>query len=72
MSDVPAPETQHQRTERGRLRTRGRSTEDDSWCTLLTVQEIDSSWTVCGPAPGVRLCPVAMVVLGETILERAR
>ena len=66
------PETQHQQRERGRLTTRGRSTDDGSWTTLLVVHELDGAWTIHGlGAPGVTLSPADMVALAESILERA-
>jgi hypothetical protein len=71
VTDVP--ETQHHKPERGRLTTRGRSTDDGSWCTLLVVHEIDGSWTIHGlGAPGVTLSQADMVLLVEAIAERAR
>ncbi len=67
------PETQHQQHERGRLTTRGRSTDDGSWTTLLLIHELDGAWTIHGlGAPGVKLSQADMVTLVEQIVERAR
>jgi hypothetical protein len=70
---LDVPETQHQQRERGRLTTRGRSTDAGSWTTLLVVHELDGSWTIHGlGAPGVQLAKADMTALAEAILERAR
>ena len=70
---INVPDTQHQQRERGRLTTRGRSTDDGSWTTLLVVHELDGAWTIHGlGAPGVKLSQADMVTLVEQILERAR
>ena len=67
------PETQHQRTERGRLTTRGRRTDDGSWTTLLLIHELDGAWTIHGlGAPGVKLSQADIVTLVEQILQRAQ
>ncbi|HZA16187.1 MAG TPA: hypothetical protein VE645_04710 [Pseudonocardiaceae bacterium] len=67
------PETQHQQRERGRLTTRGRSTDDGSWTTLLVINELNGAWTFHGlGAPGVKLSQADMVTLVEQILVRAR
>jgi hypothetical protein len=64
---------EHQQRERGRLTTRGRSTDDGSWTTLLLIHELDGAWTIHGlGAPGVKLSQADMVTLVEQILERAR
>jgi hypothetical protein len=64
-------ETQHQRTERGRMAVQGRCTDDGSRCTLLVIHELDGAWTFHGlGAPGVRLSAVDMVELATAILER--
>lgn len=69
MNDVS--DIQHQQRERGRLTTRGRSTDDNSWTTLLVIHELDGAWTIHGlGAPGVKLSPVDMVELATAILER--
>ena len=71
MNDVS--DIQHQQRERGRLTTRGRSTDDGSLTTLLLVHELDGSWTFHGlGAPGVTLSKADTVALVEQILERAR
>jgi hypothetical protein len=65
------PETQHQRTERGRLTAHGRRTDDGSRCTLLVINELDGAWTFHGlGAPGMRLSAIDMVELATVILER--
>lgn len=69
---IDLPETHYQR-ERGRLSARGRGTEGGGWCTMLAVQQADSSWTVrISPWPGVTLAKADMVALAEAILECAR
>lgn len=71
MTDVP--EIHQHRPERGRLTTRGRSTDDGSWTTLLVVHETDGSWTIHGlGAPGVTLSAADMIALVEAISGRAR
>ncbi len=61
------------RSTNGGLTTRGRSTDDGSWTTLLVVHEDDGSWTFHGlGAPGVTLPAADMVALAESILKRAR
>ena len=70
---IDVPETEHKQRERGRLTTRGRSTDDNSWTTLLLIHELDGAWTIHGlGAPGVKLSQADMVTLVEQILERAR
>jgi hypothetical protein len=70
---IDVPEMEHQQRERGRLTTRGRTTDDGSWTTLLLVHELDGAWTIHGlGAPGVKLSQADMVTLVEQILERAR
>lgn len=69
---IDVSETQHQRTERGRVVVQGRRTDDGSRCTLLVIHETDGSWTFHGlGAPGVRLSAVDMVELATAILERS-
>jgi hypothetical protein len=67
------PETQHQRTERGRVTALGCRTDSSERCTLLVVNEIDGAWSFHGlGAPGVKLSQTDTVALAEAILERAR
>lgn len=69
---IDVSETQHQRTERGRLTAHGRRTDDGSRCTLLVIHELGGAWTVHGlGAPGVRLSGADTVALWEWILDRA-
>ncbi|MCA1703842.1 MAG: hypothetical protein LC808_11490 [Actinobacteria bacterium] len=70
---IDVPETQHQRTERGRLTARGRRTDDGSMSTLLVIHELDGSWSFHGlGAPGVKVSQTDTVALAESILQRAR
>ena len=67
------PETQQQRTERGRVTAIGRRTDSGERCTLLVVNETDGAWSFHGlGAPGVKLSQTDTVALAEAILERAR
>jgi hypothetical protein len=52
--DIPdVPTSLHSQRERGRLHAQGRSTDDNSKCTLLVIHEADSSWAIHGlGAPG--------------------
>ncbi len=68
-----APETYRHKPERGRLTTRGRSTDDGRPTTLLVVHETNGGWTIHGlGAPGVTLDKVDLVGLCESIVGRAR
>lgn len=71
---IDVPDIEHQQRKRGRLTTRGRSTDDGgSMTTLLMVHELDGAWTLHGlGAPGVQLAQADMIALAEQILERAR
>jgi hypothetical protein len=70
---IDLPDIEHQQRERGRLTTRGRTTDDGSRTTLLVVHELDGSWTIHGlGAPGVKLSAAEMVALCEQILAGAR
>jgi hypothetical protein len=70
---IDVPDIEHQQRERGRLTTRGRSTDDNRWTTMLLIHELDGAWTIHGlGAPGVKLSKADMVTLAEQILERAR
>ena len=70
---IDVPDIEHQQRECGRLTTRGRSTDDGSWTTLLVIHETDGSWAFHGlGAPGVKLSQTDTVALAESILERAR
>lgn len=71
MIDVPE-ETHRDKTELGRLTTRGRSIDDGSGTTLLLVHETDGSWSVHGLGAGVTLAAGDMVALATAVLERAR
>ena len=68
---IDLPETQHQRTERGRVTVLGRRTDSGERCTLLVINELDGSWSFHGlGAPGVKLSKADTVALAESILER--
>jgi hypothetical protein len=70
---IDVPETVHSQRERGRLHAQGRRANDNSWCTLLVIHEMDGSWAIHGlGAPGVRLSKAEMIGLAEAILGRAR
>ena len=67
------PETQHHRTERGRVIAIGRRTDSGERCSLLVINELNGAWTFHGlGAPGVKLSQADMVTLVEQILVRAR
>jgi hypothetical protein len=72
--DIPeVPTSLHSQRERGRLHAQGRSTDDNSNCTLLVIHEADSSWAIHGlGAPGVRLTKAKIIELAEAILRQAR
>ncbi len=76
VTDTPEVPEQHQPDrlpERSRMTTQGRRTDDNTDHTLLVIHEGGGSWTIHGlGAPGVRLTRDRMVVLAETILQRAR
>jgi hypothetical protein len=70
---IDGPEIHRHKSERDRLTTRGRRTDDGHWATLLMIHELDGSWTLHGlGAPGVTLSTADMIALCESILERAR
>ena len=70
---IDVPDIEHQQCERGRLTTRGRSTDDGSWTTLLVIHELDGAWTIHGlGAPGVKISQTDTVALAEAILELSR
>ena len=67
------PEVQRPLRERGRITAQGRSTDDNSKCTLLVIHEADGLWSIQGRgAPGVTLSKAATIELVEAILARAR
>lgn len=70
MPDVP--ERHRHKPERARLTTKGRSTDDGSWMTLIVVHEVNGDWTIHGlGAPGVTLAEADTIALAESILQRA-
>ena len=70
---IDVPDIEHQQRERGRLTTRGRSTDDGSWTTLLLIHELNGAWTFHGlGAPGVKISQTDTVALAEAILELSR
>lgn len=61
-----------EQSARDKLVTKGRRIEDDRWCRIIVIQQLDGSWLIDGASSPVRLTGDDMVALARAILTRAR